>query len=409
MVKAIRRVPRDRDIVLDRSKCQWLAKQGKKNKTIAKLLGRSQRWVTKWKNRSAGQIQDKARPGRPRCLSRADLRFIETFTGRVGYPPSRIAKLLDTRRGVKVCPSTVRTALLSMGYRAYLRQMKPPFTDKNVRDRAKFARQYGHWTAEDWDHVVFSDECYFPLFEGTSMGNKYIWAKSSADVKLRVVPGQAQRWMVEAWITSRGVVFEWFKLPRKKKKKKKKKKRCKPGACTLCRGSGKRQKKVKKEPPKPRGMNQKSYLKITEKLHSKMTERASQRNFRNVLRSDMLPQHDDWWFMRDGATSHTGATSQRWLHAHFPNLLVTRPLRSERWGNWPGNSPDLNPIENFWAYVKFRMYRGNGFRSVRAMKAKFKKVVGELPQSYLQKLCRSMVWRLRQVRRNPRKMVKYQR
>lgn len=80
-----------------------------------------------------------------------------------------------------------------------------------------------------------------------------------------------------------------------------------------------------------------------------------QDQYKEVLQRRLLPQLRDWFpngesfvFMQDGAPCHTARSVKAFLQQENVPLLP-----------WPGNSPDMNPIENVWELIKREVAKDN--------------------------------------------------
>ena len=58
-----------------------------------------------------------------------------------------------------------------------------------------------------------------------------------------------------------------------------------------------------------------------------------------------MTQHGTTHFMQDGAPCHKSKIVTAWFQVRLHISLI----------NWLGNTPDLNPIENVWAWMKSQL------------------------------------------------------
>ncbi|KAG0727397.1 Transposable element Tcb2 transposase [Chionoecetes opilio] len=89
-------------------------------------------------------------------------------------------------------------------------------------------------------------------------------------------------------------------------------------------------------------------------------------------------------FMHDGAPAHTAKLIKEWFEFCGVDYIK----------DWPGNSPDLDPIENLWAIIKRRL-RGRDTSSVPKLVHHFPEIWDSFQPALLQNLTQSVPNRLK--------------
>lgn len=91
-------------------------------------------------------------------------------------------------------------------------------------------------------------------------------------------------------------------------------------------------------------------------------------------------------FQQDNAPAHKSHRTRTWLTDHGFDLLP-----------WPAQSPDLNPMENTWAYLKEHLEERCDITNVDDLWRAIQEEWASIPLDYFEKLARSMPRRISKV------------
>lgn len=243
-----------------------------------------------------------------------------------------------------VSSRTVRRRLLTEFNLASRRPArKPRLTAKNIKDRLRFCRVYRQWTSDNWMAVLFSDESTFSQFRSYV---RHVRRPRNERYNTRyVIPSvrQAPTTMVWGSVSGTGRGGLWFM-------------------------------------PKNTTINGEKYLSILkDKLLLNM----------RLLNCSV--------FQHDGAPCHRAAVVTNWLRQQGVDVLEP----------WPGSSPDLNPIENLWIYMKRKVAAKNPSSEIELIKAIKVVWTTEITPEYTRNLVRSMPDRIKAVIANKGRHTKY--
>lgn len=218
---------------------------------------------------------------------------------------------------------TVSRRLSEAGLKSFRPAKKPLLSSKNVKDRIDFCKKYESFTEEDWCHVMFSDESMISQF---SAFTRHVRRPANTRNKSRYCISKvknAAKIMVWGAISASGRCGLWMM-------------------------------------PEGTTINGHVYL--------------------DVLKDKLLPFMEIrgcTHFQHDGAPCHRTKTVASWLHQNNVQVL----------GPWPGNSPDLNPIENCWVHLKKKVAEKNP-----TSLPDLKRIIVEVwTQEITSELCRSLI------------------
>jgi inhibitor of nuclear factor kappa-B kinase subunit alpha len=111
-------------------------------------------------------------------------------------------------------------------------------------------------------------------------------------------------------------------------------------------------------------------------------ETVNKDNYLDMLKNFFWPKHlntksyKKYYFLQDGAPSHTSNQVQDWLSSKFGTKFIDK-------SQWPAHSPDLNPCDFFlWGYLKSRVYMPMP-KDLAELKSNLDREVKNLPKDVL--------------------------
>lgn len=311
-----------------------LYKKNKSLREIGVIVGRAHSTVQSIINRfnTTENIQNKPRTGRPKKLTRRDERSVLMIIHnqpRTSAP--NIAAQVQKITGQYVNPECIRRILRKRGYNGRVPRLKPLLSAANQEKRVRFAEEHRNKDLEFWRSCIFTDECKFTIF--TSDGRGKVWRKAckAFDIKHTVPTVKHGGGAVMVWgsMAAAGV-----------------------GSLVFIEGN----------------MDKMSYLNI----------------LKGHLKNDVEKLHlgERWIFQQDQDPKHTSYIVREWLLYNVPKQLHSPP-----------QSPDLNPIEHVWDYLK-RKLQTRAVTNRESLKRVLMEEWDRIPPNVTEKLVSSMPRRL---------------
>jgi transposase len=140
-----------------------LKKEGHSTAETAKILSVSEPTVRHWNEHyeEHKDVNDDPRSGRPRETDEATAINI-AVVARV-EPHQSTPKQVKHKLDLDVSARTVRRRLDEAELYGRVEREEHVLDETDLRRRLAFANGYKHWTAADWERVIFSDEKHFTL------------------------------------------------------------------------------------------------------------------------------------------------------------------------------------------------------------------------------------------------------
>ena len=285
---------------------------------------------------------DRPRSGRPRVTNRrADRYIVQTHRRNRLQTATATAGNIAGTHGRPMSRHTVSPRLRHVGLRRRRPYHGPVLTQRHRQDRLNWAQRYINWRLRDWSSVLFTDECLFTIH--------------TTNRRLRIYREEGERYQDncvierDRWGGHRVMIWGGIMSNRKV-------------GPVILQNQGQGQ---------GRGLNAAQYIV-------------------QVLRPHVVPLHGriaNFRLQQDNARAHTARVTREFLQRQG---ITVHPH--------PALSPDLNPIENLWDFMKRQLEgRQPRPRTLQELQQAIQDVWRQVPMNLVNNLVGSMYRRCRDV------------
>ena len=323
---------------------------GVKQKDIVEYYGMPQSTVSNIIRRGMhnNEKEDAETRGRKPKLSKRAVRTLLKCTKKNRFRSLHsIASEFIESTGIQITTRTLRKYLHQNGVNNYVAVSKPHLSKKQQRNRMKWAKKHQMWDDSKWDCTIFSDESFFTL-RPTSLRKK-VWREAKTRYNAsNIVPTFKSGFIsLSAW-----AAFSAH------------------GRTPLVKIDG----------------------------------TLKQARYKEILEAELIPfieqnyeSIEDVVFQQDNCGPHKAKSISTYLAQKNVRVM-----------DWPAQSPDLNPIENAWAFLKRRLREHRPYpRNISELFDLMQHEWKSIPDSYFKNLVRSMPTRATLVKLNKGGQTKY--
>lgn len=270
-----------------------MMKAGKGPTEIGRLLKISTNCASQTikKYKLNGNVKDLKRSGRPRKTSvHCDRLIFKLARQDPRASAKKIAQNINPTLENQISSRTVNNRLLERDLISYAATKKPRLNRQDKINRLNFCNKILNFTQKELEKMVFSDESNYQVIN----------RKCKVLVRRLKNEKYSDRMVVPRLQGGGGSIGIW--------------------GCISIHGAG---------------------------LCSLYQGRLNARRYIEILENNLIPSRDlffgetsDWQFQQDNAPCHTAKAVSKWFNENQISPLI-----------WPARSPDLNPIENIWAWM----------------------------------------------------------